>query len=307
MKSAPPQDLSASVKAKLLNIARRRSEQLQRVLVQYAIERFLYRLSRSAYADRFILKGAVLGSAWESGGYRPTRDLDLHGVGDSSPDSLADVFRRIALTASEPDGLAFDPASVIATPILEEAELPGTRVRLAAHLGKAKIPVQVDIGFGDPITPGPVTLEFPSMLGFPPPKLRGYPVETVVAEKFESLVRLGMRTGRIKDVYDLWYVATHFPFEARLLRTAIQATFRARRTALPTATPVSLSDEFETDPSKQGLWRGFAERAGITRPGSLSEALSIVRELLLSVGLEAPVELNGRWPPGGPWQDRGKA
>jgi predicted nucleotidyltransferase component of viral defense system len=265
----------------------------------------LFRLSQSPYADAFVLKGAMLASTWEGGAYRPTKDLDLLGQGDSSPDALAEVFRRVVWTQVEPDGLTFDAESVAAEAIIEEAQSPGVRVQLIASLGKARIPLQVDIGFGDPITPGPVAIKFPGMLDFPSPTLRAYPVETVVAEKFESLVRLGMRTSRIKDFYDLWYIATRFSFEGAILQRAIQATFRARETLVPAEPPVGLTDEFEADGSKQALWRAFAERAGIVSPGSLAEVLPVLWGFLLPVGLQTPGVFLAQWPPGGPWRDKG--
>jgi predicted nucleotidyltransferase component of viral defense system len=304
--TSPKRDLAASVKARLLNLARERSEQLQWILVRFAIERLLYRLSQSPYADAFVLKGATLASTWEGGPYRPTKDLDLLGRGESSPEALADVFRRIVCTQVEPDGLAFDAGSIAAEAIIEEAQSPGVRVQLVASLGKARIPLQVDIGFGDPITPGPVAIKYPGMLDFPSPTLRAYPVETVVAEKFESLVRLGMRTSRIKDFYDLWYIATRFSFEGAILQRAIQATFRARETPLPAEPPIGLTDEFEADGSKQTLWRAFAGRAGIVSPGSLAEVLPVLRGFLLPVGLQTPGVFLAQWSPGGPWQDRGR-
>lgn len=306
MKSSPKRDLAASVKARLLNLARERSEQLQGILVRFAIERLLYRLSQSPYADAFVLKGAMLASTWEGGAYRLTKDLDLQGRDDSSPEVLADVFRRVVRTPVEPDGLAFDAESVAAEAIIEEAQSPGVRLHLVASLGKARIRLQVDIGFGDPITPGPVALKFPSMLEFPSPTLRAYPVETVVAEKFESLVRLGMRTSRIKDFYDLWYIATHFSFEGAILQRATQATFRARGTPLPAEPPIGLTDVFEADGSKQTLWKAFAGRAGIASPGSLAEVLPVLRGFLLPVGLQTPGMFLALWSPGGPWRDRGR-
>jgi len=301
----PPskRDLPASVKARLLGLARRRAEQLQSILVRYAIERLLYRLSRSPYADGFVLKGAILASTWGGGVFRPTKDLDLLGHGDSSRGALADIFRRIACTDVEADGIAFDPDSVTAEAILEKTDHPGVRIRLVAFLGKARIPLQVDIGFGDPVTPAPVSLVFPCMLDFPEPVLLAYPPETVVAEKYEALVRLGMQTGRIKDFFDLWYLAMHFSFEGAILREAVQATFRARRTLLPAQPPVALSDEFAADPSKQALWRAFTQRAGIASPSSLGDTLVVLRGFILPVGLESLWTRVSRWPPGGPWDE----
>jgi predicted nucleotidyltransferase component of viral defense system len=306
VKPSPKRDLPASVKARLLSLAKKHSEQLQSVLVRYAIERLLYRLSQSTYTDAFVLKGAILAFTWEGGVYRPTKDLDLLGRGDDSPDTLGDIFRRVARTDVEPDGLAFDPDSVAAQGILEEAGHQGVRVHMVAFLGKARIPLQVDIGFGDPVTPAPVTLVFPCMLDFPTPVLKAYPAETVIAEKYEALVHLGMRTGRIKDFFDLWYIAMHFSFEGTVLRQAVQATFRARRTLLPSEPPIALTDEFAADASKQALWRAFAQRTGIASPSSLGEALAVLRGFLLPVGLETPGDRLAHWPPGGPWDDPGQ-
>ena len=306
MKPSPKRDLAASVKSRLLTIAKGKSEQLQRILIRYAIERLLYRLSLSPHATAFILKGAIRASAWEGGGYRPTKDLDLLGHGDNSPQALAEVFRDIARTSVEPDGLVFDPESVAAEPILEESRTAGVRVHITANMGKARIPVQVDVGFGDPVTPDPITLEFPRMLDFPAPRIRAYPAETVVAEKYEALVRLGIRTGRIKDFYDLWYIAKHFSFQGSLLQRAIRNTFHARERPLPSELPVALTDEFAADPSKQALWRAFTGRAGVTSPGDLQEVLVLLRSFLVPVGMKTTSRSTSAWPPGGPWQDRGR-
>ena len=247
MTPAPKRDLPASVKARLLNLARGRAEQLQGILVRYAIERLLYRLSRSPYADGFILKGAILASAWGGGVFRPTKDLDLLGQDERSPEALADVFRLIARADVEADGLAFDPHSVTGRSILEKMDHPGVRIPLEAFLGKARIPLQVDVGFGDPVTPAPLRLAYPCLLEYPEPVLLTYPPETVIAEKYDALVRLGLQTGRFKDLFDLWHLGKHFPFDGAILREAIQATFRSRRTPLPAQCPMALSDGFAAD------------------------------------------------------------
>lgn len=306
MTSPAKRDLPASVKARLLGLARTRSEELQRVLVMYAIERLLFRLSRSGHSGQFILKGAMLVAAWKGGPYRSTKDLDLLCTGDHSPEAQAEIFRQVARTKVVPDGLIFDPASVGAEPIIEQAEHPGVRIRLAAHLGKARIPLQVDLGFGDPVTPKPLMLEVPSLLDLPAPEVLAYPPETVVAEKYEALVRLGMGTGRMKDFYDLWYLATHFAFEGPVLQQAIRNTFGARLSRLPLGPPIALTDAFEADPSKQELWMAFMRRAGMVSPGSLGETLALLRAFLLPVGLQSAERVPASWTPGGPWHDRGR-
>lgn len=306
MSSASKRDLPASVKARLLGMARARSEPLQRLLLLYAIERLLYRLSRSEHAGGYIVKGAMLFTAWQVGPYRPTRDLDLLGLGDNTPGAQAEVFRQLALTQVEPDGLVFNPSSVRAERIIEGGEHPGVRVHLSAHLGKARIPLQVGIGFGDPVTPEPLMLEFPGLLDFPAPEVHAYPPETAIAEKYEALVRLGTTTGRIKDFYDLWYLAAHFAFEGPVLQYAIQNTFDAQRSQLPVEAPTALKGEFETDPSKQELWKAFTRRTGIVSPGSLDETLALLRTFLLPIGLQSVERVPDAWTPGGPWHDRGK-
>jgi len=194
--------LSASVKARLLNMAHDRGEELQQLLIRYAIERFLYRLSRSTFAGRFLLKGAVLFAAWQAEPHRPTLDLDLLGYGDNRPQTQVEIVRSVFRLDVVPDGLDFDPASVGGEEILETAVYRGVRLRAEVHLGKALIPLQVDVGFGDPVTPGPVQVELPSLLGFPATRMHAYPPETVVAAKFESMVRLGVKSSRMKDVFD---------------------------------------------------------------------------------------------------------
>jgi hypothetical protein len=302
MNRQPKRDLPASVKNRLLAIARHRSEELQYVMTRYAIERLLYRLSQSPHSHRFILKGATLFSGWEGGAYRPTKDLDLLGTGQNSPAALADIFQTISQTEVAPDGLFFDPESAAAAPIREEGIYSGVRVRLVARLGKARIPLQIDVGFGDPVTPGPVVLQIPSLLDFPVPRMRAYPPESVVAEKLETLIRLGMKTSRIKDLYDLWYAASHFAFADTVLHLAVRNTFLARGTPMPSETPVALTREFALDPSKQGLWRAFATRSGIDNPSDLDQLLELIRSFLLPVVLSQQADPKAAWVPGGPWQ-----
>ena len=302
MKGQPKRNLPASVKSRLHAVARDRSEELQYVLTRYAIERLLYRLSQSPHSKRFILKGATLFSGWEGGAYRQTKDLDLLGVGQNSPAALSDVFRTIAQTEVTPDGRLFDADYVGAESIREEGIYSGVRVRLVARLGKARIPLQVDVGFGDPVTPGPVNLQIPSLLNFQAPRVRAYPPESVVAEKLETLVRLGLRTSRIKDLYDLWYAATHFAFVGSVLHLAVRNTFLARGTPMPSGPPVALTPEFALDPSKQVLWKAFATRAGIDNPRALAHLLELTRSFLLPVVLSRQADFTVVWPPGGPWQ-----
>jgi len=293
--------LSASVKARLLNMAHDRGEELQQLLIRYAIERFLYRLSRSSYARRFLLKGAVLFAAWQAEPHRPTLDLDLLGYGDNRPQTQVEIVRSVCRLDVVPDGLDFDPASVGGEEILETAVYRGVRLRAEVHLGKALIPLQVDVGFGDPVTPGPVTVELPSLLGFPAARMRAYPPETVVAEKFESLVRLGVKSSRMKDVYDLWHLASQRSFAGDTLQRAMQATFRARLTPLPRVTPVALTEEIARDPLRQRMWRAFLNRSRLPGPTELESVVPVLSAFLLPPVQQAEM-FAGRWAPGGPWR-----
>lgn len=226
-------DLAASVRQRLLNQSQKLGEVFDLTLTRYAIERFLYRLTCSAYADQFVLKGAILFAVWTGQMYRPTRDIDLLGFGDSSAETLIHLFKEICAVEVDPDGLMFDGRSVQVEEIREAQEYPGQRVRLQAHLGQARISLQVDIGFGDVITPAAPEVEYPSLLDFPAPRLRVYPKETVIAEKFQAMVVLGFINSRMKDFYDVWLMSKEFSFAGRLLARAIQATFERRQTDLP--------------------------------------------------------------------------
>lgn len=263
-------DLAASVRARLLNRARAANENFDLVLTRYGIERLLYRLVAAGHADRFVLKGAQLLHVYSGERYRPTRDLDLLGFGDPDPEGLAGVFRELCTLDVEPDGLAFDAASVTADAIRDADRYGGVRVRLTAPLAKARIRLQIDVGFGDAITPGPVPLTYPTLLDMPAPILSAYPLETIIAEKLESLVGLGLATSRMKDVYDLWRILATFDLDPDSVRTAIRRTFERRGTS-PRGEPVLFTDVFWTDGSKQQQWRAFVRRADLDAP-SLEEA-----------------------------------
>lgn len=258
MKSEPKKNLAASVRQRLLNVSQRRKEPFDLVLVRFGIERLLYRLSRSSYADKFLLKGAMLFAIWSDGTHRPTRDVDLLGFGASDDEELKRVFIELCGMSVEPDGLRFLPESVAATPIREEAAYPGIRVTLEARLENARVSIQLDIGFGDIVTPGPEEVEFPALLDFAAPHVRAYPIYTVVAEKLEATVRLGEENTRMKDFFDLWFLSRKFSFEGELLRNAITRTFARREMDLPKTLPSSLASDFAE--RKAATWAVFVGR-----------------------------------------------
>lgn len=253
-------DLAASVRARLLNIAKSEGSNFNQLLVRYALERFLYRLSQSPHADRFLLKGALLFTLWYDMPHRPTRDADLLGFGPSDLQSISQTFRDIASITVD-DGITFDPETVTAEDIRKEAGYAGARVVITGELAKARCKTQIDIGFGDAVTPGPVQSEYPVLLeDFPAPRLRTYPVYTVISEKLHAIALLGMTNSRVKDYLDLWVMLDRESLNMNTLAQAISATFTRRGMAVPTDLPMGLSDEFAADPSRQALWAAFVRK-----------------------------------------------
>jgi len=233
----------------------------------------LYRLSQSQHADKFLLKGAMLFAIWDIKTHRPTQDLDLLGFGPTEKEELARVFREVLQTPVPADGLVFDPDSVRAEEIREDNAYGGIRVRLIGRLGKAKVPIQIDVGAGDMVTPAPESSVFPALLDFPAPHIRSYSVYTVVAEKFEAMVKLGITNSRMKDFYDLWFLSQRFKFDGTTLRATIEATFSRRQTNLPLA-PEPFTDTIANDAIKQAQWSAFLRRNGLT--GASAQFVDVV-------------------------------
>ncbi len=271
--------IARSVQVRLARHAKEIGVDPNLVLTRYAVERFLYRLSRSAHAERFVLKGALLLLVWLGETLRPTRDADLLGFGELSDDALLRIFREVCTVQVEPDAATFLPDSVRVAPIREEDVYGGRRVTLQARVGAARLTVQVDIGIGDAVTPDPQWLEYPSLLDMPRPRLRAYPRETVLAEKLHAMVLLGARNSRMKDYFDVRALLREEKMDAGALVRAIAATFARRRTALPEGIPAALSDGFASDATKQAQWRAFLGKNRLDGP-SLAEVVAEVRTLL---------------------------
>jgi len=253
---------AASVRNRLLELARQRGEDFQLILTRYGLERLLYRLGQSEYRDRFVLKGALLFSLWDNQAHRPIRDVTEYG---------------------------------------------GIRVTLVGELAGARIPIQADIGFGDAVTPEPVHVVYPTLLGHPAPYLRAYPRETVIAEKYQALVNLGMANSRMKDFYDLWVMAHRFDFDGAMLSEAINNTFTRRETPLPEQTPSGLSAEFYGDDQKNRQWDAFLCKGMLlssSTPLSLEEACQLLELFLMppTTALKNGCAFTERWRPGGPWK-----
>lgn len=257
-------NLAASVRQRLLNLTPTGSDEFQVMLTRYGAERLLYRLSQSTVRDDFVLKGAALFTVWYGAPHRRTRDTDLLGRGENTPDRLIAVFRDLCTISVIDDGLLFDPDSVHAMILSGGEEYEGVRITMSAMLDRARIPLQIDIGFGDAVTPGPQVTTVPTLLDFPAPTLLAYPMETVIAEKFQAIVEHGMANTRLKDYYDLWILSTHHRFDGAVLAAAIDATFTRRRTQVPVDHPMGLTDTYALDPQVIRIWEAFLKRAKIT-------------------------------------------
>ena len=301
----PLKNVGASVRARLTRRASERKENVQLALTRFAIERLLYRLSLSPHRDQFVLKGAMLFSLWTPTPYRATGDLDLLGYGDAAPERIAAVFREICGFDVEDDGVVFKPDTLRAEPARAEDEYSGVRITMTAEIAGARLPIQIDIGFGDAVIPAVQDIDYPSLLDMPAPRLQAYPPETVVAEKFQALVALGMLNSRMKDFFDLWAISETFSFDGGVLADAIAATFERRHTDIPTDTPVALTPAFAEDAAKQAQWRGFLRRTAIAiAPGPFAELQDNVAAFVLppTHALVAGKAFDGKWNAGGPWK-----
>lgn len=292
-------DLSKSVHTRLLALAKQTGRPFNEVLQLYAMERFLYRLSRSSHSASFVLKGGLMLRVWKAPVTRPTKDVDLLGRTANTVVNLVSIVRQVCEATVEPDGMQFDPASAIGTTINEDAEYNGVRVKFSGLLGVARVTMQIDVGFGDAVVPGPVDIEVPTLLDFPPPKLLGYQRDTAIAEKFHAMVVLGTINGRMRDFYDVWLLARTFAFEGEQLSSAVKATFAARMTALD-AEPVALTPAFAESAEAQRRWGAFLKKSMLTdAPQSFAEVAGVIRAFVLPViGPAAPT----RWVAGGPWR-----
>lgn len=267
-----PRDIGASVRTRLMNLARERGQVFDLLLTRYALERLLYRLSISQHSNRFVLKGAMLVTTWFNDPHRPTRDLDLLGFGESSADFMMTVWKEVfAIPAA--DGITFDGDGLRASPIREDMEYGGVRLRTTATIARARIFVTVDIGFGDSVEPGPEEIDLPVLLDLPAPHLRAYARETVVAEKFHAMVTLGHANSRIKDFYDVWMLSKTYEFDRERLARAIVSTFKQRGTEVPEALPAAFTPEFFRDPGKLQQWRVFVRDLS-TEPPSFDTVVS---------------------------------
>lgn len=267
-------DIGASVRQRLLNLAHARGQPMDLLLTRYALERLLHRLSLSPHRERFVLKGAMLLVTWFEEPHRATRDVDLLGFGNPADDTLLTTFCEI-MSIEVDDGVNFDLKNLRIDAIREALEYGGSRLRTTATLAGARIPITVDIGFGDAIEPGAQDVNLPVLLDMPSPHLRAYPPETVIAEKVHAMVALGRANSRMKDYYDAWMLTSTFELDPERMRRAIEATFARRNTEISASVPDGLSDAFAADSGKQRQWTAFAR----TLSGQVPELDRVVREL----------------------------
>jgi len=293
-------NLAASVKQRLLNLAVANGEDFNLVQVRYATERLLYRMSVSRHANAFLLKGAMLFVLWENHPHRPTRDMDLLFLATHDREELESIFREVAAVEVTPDGLRFDGDSVQADEIREDNAYGGIRVKLPAYMGTARIPLQIDIGLGDAVHPEPEWTEFTTLLDFPAPRIRPYPIYSVVAEKFQAMVELGIHNSRMKDYFDILHLQRHFDFKGADLQEAMRKTFQRRRTALPAGLPEGLDEPFWKPAQKQIQWTAFLRKNNLFVEQSLEKVCAEIATFVLPAIPTASLAL--KWLPGKGWQ-----
>ena len=303
MKKRAATNLAASVHQRLLNRAKETGQSFNHLLQHFAMERFLYRLSKSEHADSFVLKGALMLAVWRIPQSRPTLDIDLLGRGSNDPDEMVAVTRAVCQQEVEPDGMSFDPDTVMGERIAEEAEYEGVRLRFRGSLGNAVVPMQIDVGFGDVIVPPPEVVEYPTLLDFPAPRLRGYSKESAIAEKFQAMGSRGLLTSRMKDFFDVWLLSRQSDFDGATLAEAIEVAFARRATPLSQASDV-LTAAFAQDEVKVVQWRTFRRR--VEAPESLTEVVAHLAGFLgpIADALSAGRPFQGTWRAPGPWLER---
>jgi hypothetical protein len=303
-------NVPASIRQKLFNLAQRRNDDFGLILTKYGLERILFRLGNSKHRAVLVLKGALLFEIWTHERHRPTRDADFLATGDNSPARFVQIFRELCVFEFPDDALRFDAKSVRAERIKEDADYEGVRVTFTAFLEKAQIPIQIDIGFGDAVTPDPLEIDYPTLLDLPGANLLTYPPETVVSEKLEAIVKLGMANTRMKDFHDLHAIAATFKFDGRILGEAIQATFQRRGTKLPSGgVPVAFTSEFYSDAAKIRQWNAFCNKNKSYVPQTeLKNIVSDLESFLAPVIIAAQMgeELRSTWTPAGHWRPKSR-
>ena len=307
MKKRGTKNIGASVRQRLLNKARETGRPFSELLQYFAMERFLYRLSKSQFADKFVLKGALMLAAWNAPLLRPTMDIDLLGRIGNDIGAMAAIVKEICAGRDEPDdGLIFDATTVQGERIAEAAEYEGVRVRFRGTLDAARIQMQLDIGFGDVVVPEAALTTYPTILDLPAPHLLAYSKESAVAEKFEAMVKLGELNSRMKDFFDVWLLSRSFDFDGLRISEAIEKTFERRGTLLPKVDPIALTSKFSANPQKQAQWAGFIRRMRLGDVPALGEIVDQLRQFLIPAmrAAAAGEDWHAKWLGGrGQWSE----
>ncbi|MGD2087495.1 MAG: nucleotidyl transferase AbiEii/AbiGii toxin family protein [Candidatus Aminicenantes bacterium] len=297
-------NLAHSVRQRLLNLSRKTAEPFDLILTRFALERLLYRISRSKWKTDFLLKGAMLFSTWHNSPHRPTRDLDLMKYGNTNTDYLKEIFQSLCTIEVENDGIEFKSESVTCSEIREGNIYHGLRVKLEAALAGAKLRLQIDIGFGDIVVPEPEDIIYPTLLEFPAPRVRAYSRYTMVAEKFHAMVTLGIGNSRMKDFYDLRIMSQNFDYEGQILCKAIESTFKRQGTLIPASIPIALTDSFPGDAMKKIQWNAFLRKSRFNmEEKNFTTIIEVLRNFLMPPlsALAKNMDFKRWWSAGGPW------
>jgi predicted nucleotidyltransferase component of viral defense system len=297
-------NIAASVHQRLLNLARQSGRPFNELAQYYALERWLYRLSQSDYRNQFVLKGALMLLVWKMSVTRPTRDIDLLGRASNDLASIRNIIATICQICADEDGMFFNHESVTTERIAEDADYEGVRAKFSATLGNTRLPMQIDIGFSDIVTPEPSVIVYPAMLGHFAPELCAYNRETVIAEKFETMVKLGDLNSRMKDFFDIWALARAGRFRGLEFSQAIEQTFSRRGTAL-IADPICFTEAFATNLGKSTQWAAFLRRNAFADvPDTFSDVVNFIAGFLRPIAISSVEKpsLNSVWEAGGPWR-----
>lgn len=298
-------NISASVRAQLQNIARQSNRPFAEVLQYYSMERFLYRFGKSPYAHHFILKGALIFTAMNMLQRRTTLDIDFLGRFDNQIENIEKVIKDICITEVESDGLIFDPQTVKGQKIKEDADYEGVRVKFTGYLERARVPMQIDIAFDDIIYPRAKLLDYPVILDLPKPRLQGYPLESIISEKFEAMIKLGLLNSRMKDFYDIWLMMRQFNFDGKILAEALKKTFKHRKTELPYKKPLFAEEIYDNRSDRQVLWKAFLKKGNIKQtPDKLSIIAKDIEKFLFQPlnAINKDLEFNKIWQDAGTWK-----
>jgi len=298
-------NIPASIRARLQNKAKETNRPFAEVLQYYGMERFLYRFSQSNYADKFILKGALLFTAWQIPERRTTLDIDFLARYDNQVISIEAVVKDVCEVSVEPDGLMFDAKTIQGRKIKEDADYEGVRVKFLGFLERARLPMQIDVGFGDIVFPKTRVIDYPVILDLPKPHLKGYPVESVISEKFEAMVKLGLLNSRMKDFFDIWLTMHQFDFNGVNLAGALKKTFDHRKTDLPKEHPLFAEEIYDEKSDRQTLWKAFLRKGDIKNaPEKLATIAKEIEEFLIKPldAISKGLEFNAEWKSSGPWK-----